>query len=668
MDKVVDRKRIKVLWVDKLSIFSLYRVISACLGGGVDRVYYFEASKKIKHLLLLVAKFGGFKIEAIKVPLGDMWVGNQSMATEYIFDLQKISRQTKETIKALKLYKDICKLLPSEHVDIFFEHKIAEDIRSLLHLFLSSKWENHIDAGVNQNVIICKSFATLAIFANIVADDKCSFRGYKSPEINGLKQWVRGLFISRGLLIGRKKSSLDKAGGQAKVAVHYVEGADLEKRSDLFWYPGGNIDPKNVLIYFDLNKSAKEPISDDIQSKIENMGMQVVCLQKKALANPKQYQWIKLKDKPVVDWKKLASRGEFLNPVDKWLLLWVKNLIAYTNRWITFYKFFNIKVVMDIGASLPELIAQTIALDVVGGVRAGVQRSTVAIPQEQPFLKYNVNHLFFIWGKEAISHRGTSRVVERLVISGFPFDQALRQREQKQEAPATLKGGRKFTIALFPSGFLMKSRISRRMTVEFYSKFFEWLFADEDIILIAKEKKLKFFHKLTEIKDLIAKAQNTGRFIQLDNAVGRFPSDASFNADIAVGTGVSSALNEAVIAGCRGVHCDFAKFYFHPYYQWGRERIIYDNLDDLMQALKRYKDNPQSESRLGDWSSNIDILEPFRDARAGLRIGSYVKSLLEGFNSGMSRQGAFAVADSLYSSKWGEEKVVKLKQGVQSAA
>jgi hypothetical protein len=88
--------------------------------------------------------------------------------------------------------------------------------------------------------------------------------------------------------------------------------------------------------------------------------------------------------------------------------------------------------------------------------------------------------------------------------------------------------------------------------------------------------------------------------------------------------------------------------------------VIFDDIDRLIIALKRYKENPEIKSKLGDWSSYIDKLDPFRDGRGGERIGAYMQWLLESFDKGKSRDDAIQYANKLYAEQWGEDKVINM--------
>ena len=111
---------------------------------------------------------------------------------------------------------------------------------------------------------------------------------------------------------------------------------------------------------------------------------------------------------------------------------------------------------------------------------------------------------------------------------------------------------------------------------------------------------------MPELRELMAKAEATGRWINLTEVHGRMPSDASRAADMSVGIGISTAANEAVAAGGRAVHCDFPAMREHPFYKLGYEKVVFDDLERMMASLRRYLADPASEAGLGDFSPFIE--------------------------------------------------------------
>ena len=145
-----------------------------------------------------------------------------------------------------------------------------------------------------------------------------------------------------------------------------------------------------------------------------------------------------------------------------------------------------------------------------------------------------------------------------------------------------LANGVKLVVAIFDNSFWWGGIFSRDMMLKFYNAFLVWVLEDPDIAIITKSKKPTILYDLPELASLMEQAISKGRWVNIPDVVGRVPSDASCSADISVGIGISSAVTEAVAAGCRGVHCDLKGIYDHPFYEWGYEKVIFDDLDKML--------------------------------------------------------------------------------------
>ena len=66
---------------------------------------------------------------------------------------------------------------------------------------------------------------------------------------------------------------------------------------------------------------------------------------------------------------------------------------------------------------------------------------------------------------------------------------------------------------------------------------------------------------------------------------------------------------------------------------------------------------------MGDWSSMLDQLDPFRDGRAAERMGTYLQWLIEGFREGADRESVMADAAERYCSEWGSDKITQVSSG-----
>ncbi len=108
-------------------------------------------------------------------------------------------------------------------------------------------------------------------------------------------------------------------------------------------------------------------------------------------------------------------------------------------------------------------------------------------------------------------------------------------------------------------------------------------------------------------------------------------------ADVCIGKldGSTAAL-EARLAGVPTVLIDTEGFRSHPFYRWGRDRVVFENWKSLRAAIQRYRFAPEAYPGFGDWSPGLDGLDPFKDGHAGLRIGLYIAWVYEALKKGMT--------------------------------
>ena len=92
-------------------------------------------------------------------------------------------------------------------------------------------------------------------------------------------------------------------------------------------------------------------------------------------------------------------------------------------------------------------------------------------------------------------------------------------------------------------------------------------------------------------------------------------------------------------------------------YQLGLGRVVFTNWTDTWSAIVNHRNAPGGVPGLGDWSSMIEELDPFRDGRAAERMGTYILWLINGFKAGLDRDTVLMDAAERYVSRWGKDKV-----------
>ena len=92
-------------------------------------------------------------------------------------------------------------------------------------------------------------------------------------------------------------------------------------------------------------------------------------------------------------------------------------------------------------------------------------------------------------------------------------------------------------------------------------------------------------------------------------------------------------------------------------YAWGEKKVIFNDLYEMVESIMKFKYNPLSNPDLGDWSTHLSEIDPFRDERGGERIGTYIRWLQKGFEEGLERDASIAQASQKYADAWGEDKI-----------
>ena len=454
-----------------------------------------------------------------------------------------------------------------------------------------------------------------------------------------------------------------------KIAVHYCEGIDFKRRNDINWFPKSGIGKDRLLIYLDYHGLQKKygflySIPEQIVTNLKELGIEWILIPRGLMVAKQQKMWLP-KEGNRLKWK-INSEWKRTNQIEKWIIRTAKKLMEEVHFWKSFFITFNVKLLFLPDEGVPTIIAQGVAFDLLekkAGIVIGKQRSDLS-SAPKAFATCYTKDIIFIWNK-----RGTEYLelpynkVNSAIISGHQNDNIFFQSNTEMEnvRKKLIESGVKFIIALFDTGHgnpLERNFSTSDMEV-FYGRFLNWVLEDSSIGLVIKSKKPYILETLPNIQTVLVEAESTGRCIRLANEFGRLPSDASRIAHMAVGASTSSAVTEAVILGSKGIHyCD--KFpQRHEYYIWGYEKLVFTDIDRMVDALKRYKDNPDSNPELGDWTSYLDLLDPFRDGCASERMGTYIRWCLDGFDVGLNREDVIKQANRKYVATWGDDKVIK---------
>ncbi len=99
--------------------------------------------------------------------------------------------------------------------------------------------------------------------------------------------------------------------------------------------------------------------------------------------------------------------------------------------------------------------------------------------------------------------------------------------------------------------------------------------------------------------------------------------------------------------------CPESKFYELP-----KEKVIFKNWEDAIDALMEHFQTPNCIPGFGDWGPLLDELDPFRDGKAAQRMGNYLNWLIQGFEQGLDKEVILSDAAERYAKEWGSDKVI----------
>jgi len=577
-----------------------------------------------------------------------------------------------DQIQARAIYKNFSIMIGSNKTPFYFIGRLREEIRPYV-----------TKAIINRGAYIPKKHIFLLVrdflgLSGINVDNYTIFS--KFSELQGLltRQFLNRNRLSAAIIWNRLWSDrkIDGLKGSSPmIGVHISEGIDTRKRSDIHWFLKSQIDPGRILLFVNENFLEKKygffvSPNKRLLKELEASPFKWVIIPQKRLTISHKGIWSPKKIN-LPQWAKLLLNEKTSDEIDRWISDSFEELLYEIEFWKSFLKEFNVKLLYFPGEGSTTFIAQGLAFDSLrenSGFTIGKQRSDIGHSLKR-LTTHHTKDLVFTWNNRNPEYfTPPCNIVQSQIVSGHPSDTNMFHLSNAIDEIKRQfnKRGVTFAIALFDTAHGKNIYNFLSSEVEsVYTHFFKWILEDNSIGLIIKSKKQGSLDKLGSICHLLKSAETTGRCIRLP--ISYLPSFVSQVADMAVGLGVSSATTEAVIAGSKGIHYHSEFPQTHDYYRWGYEKLVFDDLDRMMKALKNYKADRNSNPELGDWTPFLDLLDPFRDGKAGERMGMYLKWCLEGFDAGMHREEVIKQANDKYAALWGADKVIR-PAGISAAA
>ena len=681
------------IYIDKLSLCSLLSI--AISHRNCSQIFYFHATPFTKCLAVLFVRlkllrtlphFLDFSLSELmdeeagslipKITEDTMIVCKQICEKEFLEN---------EIILAFKKYFDLKTVL------LFFYKIIEEEIKEsvvLCNVVIQHVREKH-KRDVDEVIFYTEHglwSSYLSDYASQLGIKAEEHRTLKFPFKKGNVQRIKDklIVIAKRKFINRvtqSRKSQDRVKSMnlnnhvknsAPIISAFYTGRqvtfNLNKRSDFFWFLRSDIPRDRILIYFE---KPHLPATEEIVAVMKEQGIKFVSLSNKATLSKEVPVWSSTVDakKERNCLMKLLFKTYFenfirINPIPMFYFIPMIYFVLKYSYWYDFFKSNNIKINLSPCVFPKTSIPMNLALEKNGGISVTYQYSSV---ETSSFSQSIYSDVFFTFGPGYRWVFNTNNsVINNNVYCGYTTDYSFK--ETKEDAliirNKLLGRGVKFIICYFDenSSDDRMSIIPNSRSSNIYKKLFEWVLDDKTLGLICSPKfPGTLFSRMPVLREMMDKLSETGRFILMNGfpLTDNYPAEAAQAADLCIGIlHGSTAVLESFLAGVPSIFLDMEKFYSNPIYKYGNGRVVFDDLDELCSAIKKYREDPDNIPGFGDLSLWIKNKDPFRDGNASLRIGQYVNWLLDAFDQSKTRDAAIKYANYKYAEHWGKGFII----------
>lgn len=446
---------------------------------------------------------------------------------------------------------------------------------------------------------------------------------------------------------------------------------DLTERCDFPWLLMSDIPYEQVLLYFERKDM---PPTEDMMNLLKQRGINYMAMSSVPAAS-KELSVYRSTMRVTRMLLVYTARVVFLACKEILslrfgslaYLSWVLYFTREYSKASDFYHINGIKINIDITDHDPYRIPRQLALEANGGISISYQISNWPIPNVILGSGADIMFLFGPYYYQTLIKSGTRN--KRVIFNGYLSDYSfvpVRGKSIKLRERLANKGAN-FIICYFDENSSDETMgvISNKNSALIYRTLLNWVLSDDSIGLICSPKRPKtLLMRMPEIADLIKKSTDTGRCIFLagEYTAQNYPNEPAQASDIVISLLIGGTTSlENFLSGSRVAYLDLEGLYSYPEYRNGKNTLVFDNLDDLTSAIRRYRQNREAFGEFGNinLAPGIKDKDPFHDGRAAARMGQYINWLLDMFNQGKRREDAIEYADRIYAERWGEKNVVK---------
>jgi hypothetical protein len=570
----------------------------------------------------------------------------------------QIAEKSFDEIKKYKSYSKIIKHIPEKYVEMYFKRMFYEYSMGISSQIVILDHDNKNSSKVRKQLINLGNFPCVDILKKVLQrNDLIYFRGI-SYFYNRFKKKIK-IFLSLNKKFQNNSSSVYSSICDNQIGISYGESLDINRRSDIFWLPDSKIEPRSVLVYFE-NKVDYNKYLDHIRlGAKQDYEIQLVKLWEWNNIPNQFYKILKIE---------LLTLKES-DPIEKWFIKSINNLVSEINYWLSFFIEFNISIHSDSSENGLGVIIKQIAINKIGGLSYGKLRSYTYNRVDYAYSVFP-NDIFFVWGaqsantiKKSINH------IDNIVLSGFPYNPELLKTDNEliDINEAFSKKNTKFNILIVDSNHGLNLKwhqvIHTSAMIKFYKSFLQWVVEDNEIGLIIKPKKIEFINRMQSVLSYFNDVSiETGRCHLVKDPYQKMAASFIDRIDLVVSISFNmpSSLIECVSFGKKAVIFDSTNLRFieRTLYESGENKVIFQNFDTMFETIKNYKNSPSDFPKIGDWSAYLDDIDAFQDSKGSMRIGNYLKFVQDALNKGLSNYDAINYANQKYTEIWGSNKVI----------
>jgi len=678
------KKQVKnaIFWVDILGLCSLLSIWKSARNIQKYIVYYKKINPVVNNLLKLINQGHCFK------PLE---YGLDNMKTQDGIGLYyKINRDVIDIVEKTigRIYKKNAfsshlSRFPQDKTKLYLTQRLALQIQETILLINVAKYYCQNDQKISDsaNIIVSRSADILEEFIKAKDNRLLQIIGYSSianfsfqrSTFRILFEFLGQVFRSFLTFISTKRPSISET-LSAKIGIYCSQKIDLNERSVLFWVPHSPINFKRVLVYFE---NSQRPVTEKVAKLLSEYGVDWRVLRPRASKLGKKNLW-KL---PV-----LIISQFFMYIKDAWritfcllfksgyLKLWqwfaLVELLIQTYYYQTFYQDNNIKILFNMDENAWVSTTKTIAMELAGGISVSSHWSHYVEFSLDIAKAYDV---FFVWGSAHTDcFKKSASCFSRIIQCGYIYDYRFSEaRAKSSQLRQQLKeAGASYIIGFMDNAVRKDLPNSKEELINLYRALLNLVISNNKLGIILKPKRPdESVYNLVEMQQLLNKAMATRRCLIVNkNNLESFSFDAGLACDLNIGLGVSTTTVENVLAGIKSVDYDASSRWGSLAHNDGYNKVVFDDLDILINSIKKYVDAPEKNNEFANHGSILHKFDPFRDGKAAQRIGFYISELLMALDDHLAKEKAIERASQKYQEQYGYDKVDKSKkQFVKSA-